>query len=74
MTITVRSLAAAICWLIGFTLATLDTFVAYSLTALAVGFMSVGATLSIHGRVDDCADSWSRAYEIGAEERVRKIR
>lgn len=75
MTITVQSLIAALCWLIGFGLAILDVLLpSYSLTALALGFIAVGATVTVRKHVSKVEESWAHAYEIGASDRVRNIR
>lgn len=74
ITITVHSLIAGIFWTIGLGLGVLDVVARVDVTALAICFMVIGATLVVKERVDRYAANWTQAYEVGREAGAGKVR
>lgn len=74
ITITVNTLVASACWVIGVGLGVLDIFARADVTALAICFMVIGATVIVKAHVDRYAENWTQAYEVGRDAGDGKVR
>jgi len=71
-TITLTSLAAWSCWIIGTGMSIWDAFVAIDLLGLAAGFYAGGICLTLRSTVARKAMSMSSAFELGREAERRQ--
>lgn len=73
VTVSFCSIVVAVCWVVGVTLAVINTIVGPDLGALATAFLIGGAVLTVCRALERHDRNWSAAYEVGKEVGVRRL-